>query len=103
LCARLDKVLQINNNLDGYEFDKDKGVSSRRVTSTDYGQHTLHYGVKESVIIKKNIIVEKTKERWRGKRCVEIFPRNLPKNWWIWNNHIDGWILETSREKQEVQ
>jgi hypothetical protein len=47
--------------------------------------------VKESVVITKNVIVEKTKERWRGKRCVGIFPRNLPKNWWIWNNHIDGW------------
>jgi hypothetical protein len=46
--------------------------------------------VKESVIITKNIVAEKTKEKWRGKRCVEIFPRDLPKNWWIWNNHIDG-------------
>jgi hypothetical protein len=28
---------------------------------------------------------------------------NVPKNWWIMNNHTDDYSLETLREKQKVQ
>jgi hypothetical protein len=45
----------------------------------------LHRGTRQI----KDIIAEKTKERWRGKRMLGQFERNLDENWWIMNRSID--------------
>jgi hypothetical protein len=52
----------------------------------------LHRGTRQL----KDIIAEKTKERWRSKRMLGQFQRNLDENWWIMNRSIDHRNSETS-------
>ena len=37
----------------------------------------------------KDITAKKTKERWREKRMLGQFQRNLDENWWIMKRRID--------------